>query len=377
MAQAIFEVLEGMDNQTVLAVQSLLDGQGGVPDPNNQSVSATPAIQPMDDDDVFLCGKCKKQFNSLPAFMSHKREQCQSGAPSLSTVSLASTNGYAPVSSVSSVPQTPANRPVSTYITVPPSPLTHTLVQGNVLVSDDVLMSAISAFTSIDQPMAAMQTPVQSNLSMHTAGVSYLQHHHHHHHPHQQQPSHPLPSSQAPAHPLPAGQPTQQPLSSQVPVSHSNSVVQVYSTMPHMPPAAGAAGAAGCGAAEIHTLGLPAFHPVQCVEGQSFSNNPVYSPGKQGSKTKSCGHSSKMAELSDFEKVIIPKRPRSSKKNTDGATGGDQEDYFRSHRGLLGASLPSNFFFFFTFYRFLSGTAFTGISQQKVVRNCDLKENHP
>ena len=39
--------------------------------------------------------------------------------------------------------------------------MTHTLVQGNVLVSDDVLMSAISAFTSIDQPMATMQTPVQ------------------------------------------------------------------------------------------------------------------------------------------------------------------------------------------------------------------------
>uniref|UniRef100_A0A3B5KQV1 C2H2-type domain-containing protein n=1 Tax=Xiphophorus couchianus TaxID=32473 RepID=A0A3B5KQV1_9TELE len=86
MAQAIFEVLEGMDNQTVLAVQSLLDGQGGVPDPNSQNVSATPAIQPMDDEDVFLCGKCKKQFNSLPGFMTHKREQCQSGAPSLSTV---------------------------------------------------------------------------------------------------------------------------------------------------------------------------------------------------------------------------------------------------------------------------------------------------
>lgn len=29
------------------------------------------------------------------------------------------------------------------------------------LVSDDVLMSAISAFTSIDQPMAGMQTPIQ------------------------------------------------------------------------------------------------------------------------------------------------------------------------------------------------------------------------
>lgn len=35
----------GMDNQTVLAVQSLLDGQGGVPDPNNQNVSGTSAIQ--------------------------------------------------------------------------------------------------------------------------------------------------------------------------------------------------------------------------------------------------------------------------------------------------------------------------------------------
>uniref|UniRef100_A0A8C4DEN9 Zinc finger protein 341 n=1 Tax=Dicentrarchus labrax TaxID=13489 RepID=A0A8C4DEN9_DICLA len=272
MAQAIFEVLEGMDNQTVLAVQSLLDGQGGVPDPNNQNVSGTPTIQSMDDEDVFLCGKCKKQFNSLPAFMTHKREQCQSSAPSLSTVSLASTNAYTPVPSISSGPQTPANRQVSTYITVPPSPLTHTLVQGNVLVSDDVLMSAISAFTSIDQPMATMQTPIQ-------------------------QSSHPLPPGQTPAHPLPAGQPTQQPLSSQVPASHSNSVVQVYSTLPHM---------AGGGGAEIHTLGLQPFHPVQvpsqCVESQPFTTPPVYSPGNQGTKTKICSITTNLTELGDFEK---------------------------------------------------------------------------
>ncbi|KAM9751842.1 zinc finger protein 341 [Menidia menidia] len=328
MAQAIFEVLEGMDNQTVLAVQSLLDGQGGVPDPNNQNVSATPAIQSMDDEDVFLCGKCKKQFNSLPAFMTHKREQCQSGAPSLSTVSLASTHTYAPVPPISSVPQTPPNRHVSTYITVPPSPLTHTLVQGNVLVSDDVLMSAISAFTSIDQPMAAMQTPVQSNLSMHTAGVSYLQHHHHHHHHQhhqqqhqQQQPSpHPLPPAPNPPHPLPAGQPAQQPLASQVPASHSNSVVQVYSTMPHM---VGGGGGGGGGGPEIHALGLQAFHPVQvpsqCVESQPYTSPPVYSPGKQGAKTKTCSSASGMPELGDFEKVIIPKQPRVSKKTADGA----------------------------------------------------------
>lgn len=104
---------------------------------------------------------------------------------------------------------------------------------------------------------------------MHTTGVSYLQHHHHHHH--QQQASHPLPSSQAPTPALPAGQPTQQPLSSQVPVSHSNSVVQVYSTMPHMAgPAAAAAAAGAGGAAEIHTLGLPAFHPVQVSSSTSL-----------------------------------------------------------------------------------------------------------
>uniref|UniRef100_A0A671YLK9 Zinc finger protein 341 n=1 Tax=Sparus aurata TaxID=8175 RepID=A0A671YLK9_SPAAU len=300
MAQAIFEVLEGMDNQTVLAVQSLLDGQGGVPDPNNQNVSGTSTIQSMDDEDVFLCGKCKKQFNSLPAFMTHKREQCQSSAPSLSTVSLASTNAYTPVPSISSGPQTPANRQVSTYITVPPSPLTHTLVQGNVLVSDDVLMSAISAFTSIDQPMATMQTPIQS--------------------------SHPLPSSQAPAHPLPAGQPSQQSLSSQVPVSHSNSVVQVYSTLPHM---------AGGGGAEIHTLGLQPFHPVQvpsqCVESQSFTTPPVYSPGKQCTKTKICSITTNLTD----DRYLKGKGPKLKCNFCDKifSKNFDLQQHIRSHTG--------------------------------------------
>uniref|UniRef100_A0A1A7WSH4 Zinc finger protein 341 n=2 Tax=Iconisemion striatum TaxID=60296 RepID=A0A1A7WSH4_9TELE len=85
--------------------------------------------------------------------------------------------------------------------------------------------------------------------------------------------------------------------------------------MPHM------AGPGG-GAAEIHALGLQAFHhpvqaPGQCVDSQSFSSTPVYSPGKQGAKTKTC--SSNLTELGDFEKVIIPKQPRSSKKSSNGA----------------------------------------------------------
>uniref|UniRef100_A0A8D1DA04 C2H2-type domain-containing protein n=1 Tax=Sus scrofa TaxID=9823 RepID=A0A8D1DA04_PIG len=163
MAQTIFEALEGMDNQTVLAVQSLLDGQGAVPDPTGQSVNAPPAIQPLDDEDVFLCGKCKKQFNSLPAFMTHKREQCQGSAPPLATVSLATNSIYTPSAAPTAVQQAPppANRQISTYITVPPSPLIQTLVQGNILVSDDVLMSAMSAFTSLDQPMPQGPPPVQ------------------------------------------------------------------------------------------------------------------------------------------------------------------------------------------------------------------------
>lgn len=40
-------LLSGMDNQTVLAVQSLLDGQGGVTDPSAQNVNSTAAIQSM------------------------------------------------------------------------------------------------------------------------------------------------------------------------------------------------------------------------------------------------------------------------------------------------------------------------------------------
>ncbi|KAK6471876.1 zinc finger protein 341-like [Huso huso] len=289
MAQAIFEALEGLDNQTVLAVQSLLDGQGGVTDPTNQNVSATSTIQPMDDEDVFLCGKCKKQFNSLPAFMTHKREQCQANTPSLATVSLASSNVYTSVPSISSVQQNPSSsrQQVSTYITVPQSPLAHTLVQGNVLVSDDALMSAISAFTSMDQPMTAMQPPVQSNLSMHT-GSSYLQH----------------------------GPPPSQPpsLSSQ----SNNAVVQIYSTLPPM---------AGNGTAEVQTLGLQQFQqiqvPSQCVESIAFNTPPVYSPGKQGFKTKTSSIStgltnSNPGELPDFDQAT---KPRPSKNDVDGQEG--------------------------------------------------------
>ncbi|MBN3281441.1 ZN341 protein, partial [Polyodon spathula] len=276
--------LPGLDNQTVLAVQSLLDGQGGVTDPANQNVSATSAIQPMDDEDVFLCGKCKKQFNSLPAFMTHKREQCQANTPSLAT-----SNVYTSVPSISSVQQNPSSssQQVSTYITVPQSPLAHTQVQGNVLVSDDAFMSAISAFSSMDQPMTAMQPPVQSNLSMHT-GSSYLQH----------------------------GPPHSQPLS--LSSQSGNAVVQIYSTLSPM---------AGNGTAEVQTLGLQQFQqlqvPSQCVQSIAFNTPPVYSPGKQGFKTRTSSFSTGLSnsnpgELPDFDQAA---KPRPSKNNVDGQEG--------------------------------------------------------
>uniref|UniRef100_UPI00398F2297 zinc finger protein 341 n=1 Tax=Pristiophorus japonicus TaxID=55135 RepID=UPI00398F2297 len=254
MAQAIFEALAGMDNQTVLAVQSLLDSQGSVTDPSAHGVTNNNIQPSMDEDDVFLCGKCKKQFNSLQGFISHKRDQCQGNIPSLASVSLAPSNTYTPIPSMTTVPQPqPISRQqVSTYITVPHSPVTQALVQGNIIVSDEVLMSAMSTFTSLDQSMSAMQPPVQSSHNMHP-GASYIS---------------------PPPPPPPAMTPQVQPS------SNGNAVVQVYSTLASM----------NGNSSEGQSLAMQHFHqiqvPSQCVENPPFTTPPVYSPGKQGFKTK-------------------------------------------------------------------------------------------
>nr|XP_022339023.1 zinc finger protein 341-like isoform X2 [Crassostrea virginica] len=54
----------GMDSQTAVAVQSLID---------SQVITETTTV---DEDDVFQCGKCKKQYCSLSAFLSHKQSRC-------------------------------------------------------------------------------------------------------------------------------------------------------------------------------------------------------------------------------------------------------------------------------------------------------------
>ncbi|KAM4623192.1 zinc finger protein 341 [Discoglossus pictus] len=280
MAQAIFEAFEGMDNQTVLAVQSLLDGQGAVSDPNSQNVSNSGQIQPMDDEDVFLCGKCKKQFNSLPAFVIHKREQCQGNPPSLASVSMGAHSAYNPP--VSSVQQSQVNRQISTYIAVPPSPLIQTLVQGNVLVNDEVLLSAMSAFTSMDQPMPHIPAAVQSNLSMHPGGT-YL-------------PIHSLQPRAPHPHPHPHPPPSHGQSHMGVPVQASSSscstVVQVYNSPISMPGNLGM---------EMHGLGIAPYTqnevPSQCGESSVYNTPPVYSPGKQGLKAKTTSSCSPCTDL--------------------------------------------------------------------------------
>ncbi|XP_032461799.1 zinc finger protein 341 isoform X2 [Phocoena sinus] len=309
MAQTIFEALEGMDNQTVLAVQSLLDGQGAVSDPTGQSVNAPPAIQPLDDEDVFLCGKCKKQFNSLPAFMTHKREQCQGSAPPLATVSLATNSIYTPSAAPTAVQQAPppANRQISTYITVPPSPLIQTLVQGNILVSDDVLMSAMSAFTSLDQPMPQVPPPVQSSLNMHSA-PSYLT-----------QPP-PPPPPPPPLPPPPPPQPPPPPSQSLGPPGRpnpgGNGVVEVYSATAPL---------TGSGTVEIQALGMQPYPPLevpnQCVEAPVYPTPQVYSPGKQGFKPKGPNPAAPMTSATRGAVATFDSPPSLKTRRTKGSSG--------------------------------------------------------
>ncbi|XP_006825191.1 zinc finger protein 341-like [Saccoglossus kowalevskii] len=169
MAQALFDALGvGMDNQTALAVQSLLDSQSSVQD---QSTSAA------EEEDVFQCGKCKKQFSNLPAFMAHKRERClpvlQQNQPR--PVSVTTTHALPNPNSAftTSVQHHTLNRqvayPVAVSGPVPSSPLT----QNMNMLNDDMLMSTFGSMDQSTLPTTAFQTgafqstPVQTGPFLH------------------------------------------------------------------------------------------------------------------------------------------------------------------------------------------------------------------
>ncbi|XP_033113185.1 zinc finger protein 341-like [Anneissia japonica] len=128
-SQALFEALTGIDNQTALAVQSLLETSASVQEP------------PADDEDVFQCGKCKKQFTNLPVFMNHKKDNCL-GHISRSGAGVGAVNS----AFTSSFSQNPLSRSIQFNTSVPQSPLTQ-LTGQNVILSEEVL---ISPFASVD-----------------------------------------------------------------------------------------------------------------------------------------------------------------------------------------------------------------------------------
>lgn len=65
----------------------------------------------------------------------------------------------------------------------------------------------------------------------------------------------------------------------------------------------------------------------QCVDTQTavFSSAPVYSSVKPAQKPKSCSHSVTLSELGEYDKAIIPKKTRNSKKEHEGTNDKDLE----------------------------------------------------
>ncbi|KAK7474036.1 hypothetical protein BaRGS_00034746 [Batillaria attramentaria] len=135
----------GVDSQAAVAVQSLLESQ--------QTQETT-----VEDEDVFQCGRCKKQFTSLNAFFTHKQTHClpssgpvqqvqqltqvQGGnmrAPLQTALSSSGAGSFA--NSICTVTQ-----PLTTYTTLPASPLSQ-LPQGVVLADDLMTLTSLDPST--------------------------------------------------------------------------------------------------------------------------------------------------------------------------------------------------------------------------------------
>ncbi|ELU14100.1 hypothetical protein CAPTEDRAFT_154598 [Capitella teleta] len=133
-----------MDNQTAIAVQSLLESQTIVDAPSGSAQAEE------EEEDVFQCGKCKKQFNSLSTFVSHKQTRCMVGkssaAAATATVAVVTQNTATlpTLSLVTSDPQT-MKQVLPNFSSIPHSPLTQTFGQ-NMVLSDElsIALSAVS-----------------------------------------------------------------------------------------------------------------------------------------------------------------------------------------------------------------------------------------
>ncbi|KAK7115247.1 zinc finger protein 341-like isoform X2 [Littorina saxatilis] len=138
-----------VDSQAAVAVQSLLDSQ------QSQDTG-------VEEEDLFQCGRCKKQFTSLNTFFTHKQTQCLPASVATShqqqhhqsfqqlhqVQSVGQVQGATVKTHVqASLPSshtafsnaicsvTQAGQPLTAYTTLPTSPLSH-LPQGVVLTDD-------------------------------------------------------------------------------------------------------------------------------------------------------------------------------------------------------------------------------------------------
>ncbi|GAB6026111.1 hypothetical protein CHUAL_012312 [Chamberlinius hualienensis] len=91
MAQSLLGVLTGVqvvDGQSV-ALHPISELQHNATEAGTVSSVVSDENTPFDEEDVFQCGKCKKQFYSMTSFLTHKKEHCinrhnPNGLPSIS-----------------------------------------------------------------------------------------------------------------------------------------------------------------------------------------------------------------------------------------------------------------------------------------------------
>lgn len=144
MAHAFLETFAvGMDSQTAVAVQSLLESQ-----------TMAETVQAAEEEDIHQCGKCKRQFTTVEAFISHKqrclppRQLVHSSAQSL-------INQNSLLQSISRQQIMQAGTMQATtlpaYAAVPASPLTQ-----NMVLTDDLM-----SFASVDQALGTNTIQLQ------------------------------------------------------------------------------------------------------------------------------------------------------------------------------------------------------------------------
>ncbi|XP_021375901.1 zinc finger protein 341-like isoform X3 [Mizuhopecten yessoensis] len=173
MAQTFLEPfsVSGMDCQTAVAVQSLLE-------------STVSDASPIDEEDVFQCGKCKKQFTSLGAFVNHKQSRCVTQktiqqltnaiSSAVNTVPVSSNlmqnvnkgpqliqTSYAPQTSITQLPQ---NMVLTDDLMSFANVDTSAIQLASTLQSAGPFLSQVATFTSRSPNNVTILSPVTTSL---------------------------------------------------------------------------------------------------------------------------------------------------------------------------------------------------------------------